>query len=675
MILNSIQLKNFRCHKSFRTDFGPGITGIVGDTGKGKSSIIEAILFLFTGEGYNDKEKMVCSRSPGDSWVAGEFELNGKVGRLQRWVSASKVRLEYDGQVYIKASEVAEAWAKYMCIDKSIFKHVIVAKQGDIAALFNGDDAIREKIFQRIFMVPPTEKIRTLIWDKFIKNTPPVEHEENVTEMQQKQQQLQAEIDGMQTQLQAFEAVLQPEDQRQYMAEQQRLMYEKQQLSQRPNLLASLETVTKQYQAIHVGELVDPQQITTLQDKLRAFDSAQQIVNMRNNLQSQLNTLGIVKTADELSAMRETVAVCDAGLRSQWADLQVLSADIKKAESFLSNRPVVCPTCGQKIAANDPAHTKEMTDKLAKDKELYARLSIQYNGQHEAHKKASVAWQAETSKFDRHAQLLNQLYNLPDAQYDEQQHRQCKEQLNALMQQQQKVTLAVRQQQQLQVQIKTIENALAALPATDMTQLDVRLQHVQHCLRVMENNQKTYNERKTQYAVMMSQLRQLVADIEKQTQIRQRNFKNKYYADALRIMYDTLHSSKFPRILIDGYSDIVENALQYQLQQFDMPYNITIQPGFKFKIMDELSNDIPDLSGGQQIMAGLCLRLALHTLFSAAFPMMIIDEGTTHLSSVKKVLYFDVLRQLRATKAIKQLIVIDHDPGLGDCVDRSLSLD
>ena len=43
MRLNSLQLTNFRQHANSTIEFGPGITGIIGPNGTGKTTILEAI--------------------------------------------------------------------------------------------------------------------------------------------------------------------------------------------------------------------------------------------------------------------------------------------------------------------------------------------------------------------------------------------------------------------------------------------------------------------------------------------------------------------------------------------------------------------------------------------------------------------------------------------------------
>ena len=79
-------------------------------------------------------------------------------------------------------------------INSEIFKRVIIARQGHIAGLFSGEQAIREQVFQKIFVVPPTEKIRRVIWENYIKEAPPELPLEDIDELQAQEQQFVATI-------------------------------------------------------------------------------------------------------------------------------------------------------------------------------------------------------------------------------------------------------------------------------------------------------------------------------------------------------------------------------------------------------------------------------------------------------------------------------------------------
>ena len=56
MQILELTLHNYKVHRNKTVKFENGVVGIIGDNGSGKSSIISAICFLFTGEVDTDKK-------------------------------------------------------------------------------------------------------------------------------------------------------------------------------------------------------------------------------------------------------------------------------------------------------------------------------------------------------------------------------------------------------------------------------------------------------------------------------------------------------------------------------------------------------------------------------------------------------------------------------------------
>ena len=148
--LTELQLHNFKSHRNRTITFGPGVTGIVGKNGRGKSGILHAISFLFTGEVDTATKRECITVGESEGWIRGSFRLNGKDGTLERHLTSSKVILTYDGETYNKVSEVNALWNDMLKIDSAIFNNVIIAKQGEIQKLFSDETTVREKIFQKI---------------------------------------------------------------------------------------------------------------------------------------------------------------------------------------------------------------------------------------------------------------------------------------------------------------------------------------------------------------------------------------------------------------------------------------------------------------------------------------------------------------------------------------------
>lgn len=75
MILDSIELKNFRSHRDTKLNFSETLNYIIGGNGEGKTSILESIYYLCTTKGYNSRtDSEVVSFSEDDFEIKGLFK-------------------------------------------------------------------------------------------------------------------------------------------------------------------------------------------------------------------------------------------------------------------------------------------------------------------------------------------------------------------------------------------------------------------------------------------------------------------------------------------------------------------------------------------------------------------------------------------------------------------------
>jgi DNA repair exonuclease SbcCD ATPase subunit len=142
----------------------------------------------------------------------------------------------------------------------------------------------------------------------------------------------------------------------------------------------------------------------------------------------------------------------------------------------------------------------------------------------------------------------------------------------------------------------------------------------------------------------------------------------------LKNVYDLFHTGRFPRALIQTYSSTVSDYMNDVLSSFDFPYSAKVNESFGIDIFNAEGLQLPAISGGQQVMVGFSLRLALHNMFVGAFPFMIIDEGSYGLNSDNAKKYFDIIKTLGKSSKFKQVIVIDHHSELSEYVDNTISL-
>jgi len=79
------------------------------------------------------------------------------------------------------------------------------------------------------------------------------------------------------------------------------------------------------------------------------------------------------------------------------------------------------------------------------------------------------------------------------------------------------------------------------------------------------------------------------------------------------------------------------------------------------------------VSGGQAMVIGLSLRLALHDMFAQSLSLFCCDEPTQGLDTDNQALLFELVKNLKQS-GIKQIIIIDHNTGLSRVVDNYITL-
>jgi len=154
----------------------------------------------------------------------------------------------------------------------------------------------------------------------------------------------------------------------------------------------------------------------------------------------------------------------------------------------------------------------------------------------------------------------------------------------------------------------------------------------------------------------------------------EKNKKREEYVSVLNSLYELFHTSKFPRSLIQTYASTVSEYMNSVLASFDFPYTAKVNESFGIDVFNDEGLELPAISGGQQVMVGFSLRLALHNMFVGAFPFMIVDEGSYGLNSENAKKYFEIIRSLGKDSKFKQVIVIDHHNELSEYVDNTINL-
>ncbi|WP_048152755.1 AAA family ATPase [Methanolacinia paynteri] len=178
MILERIEFKNFKRYSDETINFNDGITGIIGNNGSGKSTIVQGILFALYGvragiegdfinsSGSNSKDK--CS-------VSLDFQKDGNNYTITRWYRKTPSTTQHEAQLKINdvlladgVSQVETEIERIVGMAASDFKNTIYAGQKDLSSLLDDSPAERQKWFMKMLGIDFLKKeadarIKTLV--------------------------------------------------------------------------------------------------------------------------------------------------------------------------------------------------------------------------------------------------------------------------------------------------------------------------------------------------------------------------------------------------------------------------------------------------------------------------------------------------------------------------------
>jgi len=683
MKLKKLKLRNFRIHRKLDLEFQDGITGVTGGNGAGKSAIIEAIRFVLQGSFDGPSKDKVISLGETSGYVSCTFELHGKEGYIERHLDCSKVILEYDGKDPLKkASEVKELWDRLMQITPDIMDNVVIARQDDIPKLFTGDASEREKLFQKIFLVPNTEKLRKVIWDDYIKKAPPAYMVANQDDLQAALAEAIRVHDEKIDRLKSLPRV----EQHQYESIYSLQTLHRKQLADHQRILeleakeAALEPQIAPVQAKRdelKGRLVTID-IGLYRQKVVELSTAQEASKSRGRIIADLNRI----TVDLLPEDDYQELLVKAGeAKTRWDKLQAehtavtLKYDQARRELAVHQNlkgHAVCPTCKQSI--------KDIADFIASHEKQMAEIAGQINSaplQEAATHCGSLNKKIETQNNLRiQIGLLEQsLVGCPEVQFDPKMLDVARQVVAAYDQMDRELRGSEQTYTYLVQQRDTLAGQKVGLDKLqDPQSVHAKLNELDAAHQRLNEASNSYKTAETEVgaaASLVGVARQRITDNDA---IKAKNVKRDQYVQDLGEVYEALHTSEFPRKLIQNYAGIVTEYLNRHLDSFVIDYTAQVNDNFGIDVLDTSGRILPTVSGGQRVIIGLSLRLALHDLFGQGFPMMIIDEASAALHEDNKQAYFDVVKSLKDNAKLKQVIVIDHDDRLANVVDNLIAL-
>ncbi len=167
MRLNHIELVNYRKYKNAAVDFPDGLTGILGNNGAGKSSLMEAVAWALYGHaaartGKEDIKRQGSSLSE-ICQVILDFEIGGAKYRVVRELRgkglSSNASVIQNGKIAAKGTQPALAYIeKLLDMDREAFFTSFFARQKELNALSDLRPADRKTLIIRMLKIDDVDK-------------------------------------------------------------------------------------------------------------------------------------------------------------------------------------------------------------------------------------------------------------------------------------------------------------------------------------------------------------------------------------------------------------------------------------------------------------------------------------------------------------------------------------
>jgi exonuclease SbcC len=155
MKIRAIQLTNFRQHANSTIEFGPGITGIIGPNGTGKTTILEAIAWALYGNeaarGRRDSIRFARADARAQVRVELDFELGNHRYRVARGLTSAELYLDGGEQPIANSiTSVADILHRRIGMSRSEFFNTYFTGQKELTVMSSLGPTERAQFLSRV---------------------------------------------------------------------------------------------------------------------------------------------------------------------------------------------------------------------------------------------------------------------------------------------------------------------------------------------------------------------------------------------------------------------------------------------------------------------------------------------------------------------------------------------
>src|ERR1700730_5726353 len=166
MRLTRLYLRNYRVFEdALELELPPGLIGIFGVNGSGKSSLLEAILWTLWGRARSGKDEVRSAGVGGDCVTEVEFEHEGHLYLVRRTLSGVNATVKAEAHCdHLLMSEGVRDTGRYLHqvlgMDDAAFRASVFAEQKQLAAFSSQSPADRRKLVLQLLGITPLDTAR-----------------------------------------------------------------------------------------------------------------------------------------------------------------------------------------------------------------------------------------------------------------------------------------------------------------------------------------------------------------------------------------------------------------------------------------------------------------------------------------------------------------------------------
>jgi len=170
MILNNLNLSNYKQYAALSLDFREGLVGIIGKNGAGKSTIFEAILYCLFGRDESNKNLVRSSFAAPKANVelALEFTIGESLYRVRREFRGKALAVgaelfKNDQLVAKGVSAVNDELVKVLHIERDAFKRSVFSGQKELSELSDTTGEARKRMVRKMLGLDTLDEVQAKI--------------------------------------------------------------------------------------------------------------------------------------------------------------------------------------------------------------------------------------------------------------------------------------------------------------------------------------------------------------------------------------------------------------------------------------------------------------------------------------------------------------------------------